>query len=296
MKKFLSIFSVLLSFVFSQISAQGLSPYIKVGVYKDNISKTASVVQSTLKAKDFDLIGSYSPEGKATLKVLVFTRNDLQQTTLKIKDRGALASVLKVGLISNAEGTTITYLNPEYIFNAYLRGEYAKYSGVLNKVDNDFTSALSALGNENRGFGGSLSAAELQKYHYKAMMPYFTDPITLNTFSSFDEGVQTIEKNLKVGSGGTKLVYKQVFKGNKVAVYGIALISPNLGEAKFLPTIGESNIAAMPYEIILQDNKATMLNGRYRIALHWPNLTMGTFMKIVSAPGNIEDAMKAVCK
>lgn len=296
MKKFLFIFSALLSFCFIQISAQGLSPYIKVGVYKDNISKTASVVQSALKAKDFDLIGSYNPEGKATLKVLVFTRNDLQQTTLKVKDRGALASVLKVGLISNTEGTAITYLNPEYIFNAYLRGEYAKYSGALNKVDNDFTSALSVLGKENKGFGGSLSVAELHKYHYKAMMPYFTDPVTLNTFSSFDEGVQTIEKNLKTGKGGTRLVYKQVFKGNKVAVYGIALVSPSTGEAKFLPTIGESNIAAMPYEIILQDNKATMLNGRYRIALHWPSLTMGTFMKIVSAPGNIEDAMEAVCK
>jgi hypothetical protein len=39
-----------------------------------------------------------------------------------------------------------------------------------------------------------------------------------------------------------------------------------------------------------------MLNGRYRIALHWPELTMGTFTKIMSTPGDIKDMMKDLCK
>ncbi len=51
----------------------------------------------------------------------------------------------------------------------------------------------------------------------------------------------------------------------------------------------------MPYEIILQGNKATMLNGKYRLALHWPKLSMGTFMKIMSTPGYIEDTLKELC-
>jgi hypothetical protein len=52
----------------------------------------------------------------------------------------------------------------------------------------------------------------------------------------------------------------------------------------------------MPYEIILLNNKATMLHGRYRFALHWPELTMKTFTKIMSSPGDVEDAMKALVK
>ena len=63
-----------------------------------------------------------------------------------------------------------------------------------------------------------------------------------------------------------------------------------------MPIIGEDNIAAMPYEIILQGKKATMLPGKYRLAVSWPELSMGTFMKIVSTPGNIEDTLEAICK
>jgi len=77
-------------------------------------------------------------------------------------------------------------------------------------------------------------------------------------------------------------------------VIGIALMDKENGEAKFLPIIGEENIAAMPYEIILQNNTVTMLPGRYRIALNWPDLSMGTFMKIMSTPNDIKDMMKSL--
>ena len=50
----------------------------------------------------------------------------------------------------------------------------------------------------------------------------------------------------------------------------------------------------MPYEIILQGKTASILHGRYRIALHWPELTMGTFMKIMSTPGDIKNTMQGL--
>ena len=128
------------------------------------------------------------------------------------------------------------------------------------------------------------------------MMPYFSDPVTLNEFSSFEEGLKVIESNLKAKKGQTAQVYKIVYKNEKVAVFGIGLQSKTDGEAVFLPIIGEENIAAMPYEIILQGKKATMLHGKYRLALSWPELTMGTFMKIMSTPGDIEDTLEGLCK
>jgi len=37
-----------------------------------------------------------------------------------------------------------------------------------------------------------------------------------------------------------------------------------------------------------------MLHGRFRFALHWPELTMKTFTKIMSSPGDVKDALEAL--
>ena len=280
----------------NNLKAQDLAPYIKVGTSKSTIAQEAEGVTQALQKNGFEIVGSYNPEDNPNFMVIAFTRNDLQSAVLKVKDRGALASVLKVGLNSNGTETTISYLNPKYIFNAYLLDEYSKHNETLDKVALDVKMALSSLGDINEGFGGSLSIDKLRKYHYKMMMPYFTDPVELMEFSSFDEGLKIIEKNLVSKKGNTKLVYKINYEADEVCVFGIGLMDKKTGEAHFLPIIGEEHIAAMPYEIILQGKTATMLHGRYRIALHWPELTMGTFMKIMSTPGDIEDTMEAVCQ
>jgi len=297
MKLFIWSLVVILFFVFPNINtAQELSPYINVGTSNLGMEEEVERVNEALQSFKFNIIGSYSPENKPNFKVIVFTRDDLQSTLIKVEDRGALASALKVGLISNETGTTISYLNPAYIFNAYLRDEYSKHSKVLNKVELDVKESLSSLGNINEGFGGSLSIEKLRKYHYKIMMPYFDDPVELKEFNSFKEGVAIIEKNLKAKKSDTKLVYKIIFESSEVCVFGVGLLNNSIGESKFLPIIGEDHIAAMPYEIILQGKSATMLHGRYRIALHWPELSMGTFMKIMSTPGDIEDTLKELCQ
>ena len=290
---------IIMFFVFTgyyAVNSQNLSPYIKVGVFNDNIQNTAEKVKSALQGKGFEIIGAYNPESKSNMLVLVYSRKDLQTTVLQVKDRGALTAALKVGLKANGNSTAINYLNPPYLFNAYLRDDYSKHKSALQKVTDDVKSALSPLGSENKPFGGSLTESRLKKYQYKMMMPYFTDPVTLKKFSSFEEGVKTIEKNLAAKKGNTKLVYKLKFSSNKVAVYGVGLSDKESGENFFLPIIGEDHFAALPYEIILQGNIATMLHGRYRIALHWPELTMGTFMKIMSTPGYIEDTLEDLCE
>ncbi len=280
----------------NNLKAQELSPYVKVGTSNTTIAQETERVDQALQKMGFDIVGSYSPEDNPNFMVIAFSRSDLQSTVLKVKDRGALASVLKVGLKSNGTETTISYLNPNYIFNAYLQNEYPKHSEALNKVAQDVESAMSPLGDINEGFGGSLSIEKLRKYHYKMLMPYFTDPVELREFSSFEEGVEIIEKNLISKKGNTKLVYKLKYESKKVCVFGIGLMDKDTGEGHFLPIIGDDHIAAMPYEIILQGKTATMLHGRYRIALHWPELTMGTFMKIMSTPGDIEDTLEALCQ
>ena len=296
MKKIIVLVLVIFFFTGTNLLfAQDLNPYINVGDSNNNIDQASVLVKNALQEKGFEILGEYNSQNKQNFKVIVFSRKDLQSTVLKVKDRGALAAAFKVGLKSSGSKTTISYVNPEYLLNAYLRDDYTKYKSTLKKITADVTTALSPLGNVNKGFGGAMSVDKLRKYHYKMMMPYFTDPVELKEFSSFEEGVKIIEKNLAAKKGNTKLVYSLKFKSEKIAVFGVALLDKETGEAHFLPIIGEDHIAAMPYEIILQNKTATILHGRYRLAVHWPELTMGTFMKIMSSPGDIEDTLEALC-
>ena len=274
---------------------QDLAPYIKIGETEASIQEATDEVIEALKQNSFQVLGTYHPANWRSLRVITFTRNDLKNTVVKVADRGALAAVYKVGLVQKDGKTTISYTNPDYILRAYLRENYSSYNGIFETFSADLKTAFSAIGSDFTPFGGAIAADKLKKYHYKIMMPYFTDPVTLGEYASFDEGLKIIEDNLKAKKGNTVQVYKLVYPGKKVAVFGVGLRNKEDGESHFLPKIGVAHAAAMPYELILQGNEATMLHGKYRIALHWPDLTMGTFMKIMSTPGDIKDTLEGIC-
>ena len=295
MKNLILSITVIIALGFNSL-AQEIAPYIKIGESSEGIEKVSEDVISTLEKNSFTILGSYNPSGKSDLKVIAFTRNDLKNTVIKVKDRGALAAIFKIGLVKSEGKVLMSYTNPDYILRAYLQDGFDTYKAKLKSFGVDLKTALSGLGSEFTQFGGTVAAEDLKEYHYKIMMPYFTDPVELNEFSSFEEGVRIIEKNLNANKGNTKLVYKLEYPSAKVAVFGIGLQSADDGESHFLPIIGEAHAAALPYEIILQGKEVTMLHGKYRIALHWPDLTMGTFMKIMSTPGDIEDTLEELCK
>lgn len=293
--------TVTLSIILSLLIAIGYAqdehaPYYKIADLDGSVTTHVDKVISELKAADFEVIGQYNPEKKDHLFVIAYTRTDLQDLCLKFEDRGALAATLKIGFVEKDGKTTISMLNPLYLFYAYLLENANTYEKEFIKISTDAVNAMKSIGTVLTPFGGLESKKDLQKYRYKIMMPYFTSPVKLNEFSSFEEGLRIIRANLAKQKRGTLKVYEQIFENEKIAVFGVGLHDAEDGELRFLPKIGESHIAAMPYELILQGNKATMLHGKYRIALHWPELTMGTFMKIMSTPGNIKDFMKDLTK
>jgi len=294
MKKIVLSFVALVGFALHS-SSQEIAPYIEIGKSKNSIQQVSEDVLAALRENSFTILGTYNPSNKNSLKVIVFTRPDIKNTVVKVADRGALAAALKIGLVQKNDIVSISYTNPDYFFRAYLRDSYDQNKSAFDKFSKDLRTAFASVGNEFTPFGGTIEADKLKKYHYKIMMPYFTDPVTLNEFSSFEEGLRVIEANLKAEKGETLQVYKILYTDEKVAVFGVGLRSKEDGEAHFLPIIGEDHIAAMPYEIILQGKTATMLHGKYRIALSWPDLTMGTFMKIMSTPGDIEDTLEGLC-
>ena len=292
MKRILIITS-LLAWSFGQLFAQSLSPYFKVAEMETSLQEAAEQVENAVTNAGYEVIGSYHPAQNKNLYVVCFTNKELKDLSLEFPDRGALAATMKAGFASENGKVTLTLLNPEYMFLAYWGRQLNGQEKDLKEMSEKVKSVFKQFGSlEN--YGGEEDADDLPHYHYMMMMPYFDDPEELASFDNFEEGLNIIRHNLDEGKGSTYKVYEMIIPDKEIAVFGVGLWNKETGEAHFLPIVGESHIANLPYEIILQEKEATMLAGKYRIALFWPELSMGTFMKIKSTPGEIEDIMEGL--
>jgi len=290
---------VLLTLVISMftfgIFAQEYSPFYKITTENGNAEQVAKKFENIVTNAGFDVIGKYHPEDKSSLFTVCFTNDELKNISLKFKDRGALGAVIKLGFVEKDGKTDVSIVNPYYMFYAYWGKQLGDNEPAMLKMAEKIVGIFKSYG-ELTPFGGSLDKSDLPEYHYKIFMPYFTDPDELNEFDTFEQGLSVIRENLKNNNLDAVKVYELVIPDKKVAVFGIGLLNPEEGESAFLPIIGESHIAAMPYEIILQGNEATSLEGKYRFALYWPELTLGEFMKIKSAPGYVSDTFEELTK
>jgi hypothetical protein len=287
------LLSIALLIVFGFLAASAIAPYVKVASLSGSISEASEKVSELLSAQGYEVLGEYQPGGNPDLYVVVFTGSKLKTLCKKSEDRGMLAAAMKVGLQKTDEGVSVSLLNPEYFFYAYFRElmEEDSFNSFAMEVSSEVKDVLNELGTLGESFGGDVSVKDLIKYKYMVGMPHFDEPVDLAEFESFEQGLAMLQKNLSKTSDLTLKIYEIVDKENQVAVFGVGLPDVEEGEAHFLPIIGESHVAAMPYELILQGNQLTMQHGRYRFALYWPELKMKTFTKIMSSPGDVEDAM-----
>lgn len=221
--KFILFVSIL--WITGSLVSQELSPYIKFGESVKGISEVSKEVGDNLKSGNFEVLGTYKVGNSNEVMVIAFTRSHLKDAVIKVKDRGALSAVMKVGLVREGGKTTISYTNPQYIARAYLPKGFNSYKAVINEFSANLKSTLAPLGNEFKPFGGSKMADKLAKYHYKILMPYFSNPVSLNKFNSFEEGLNTIKANLKAKKGKTQEVYRLVFPEKQIAVFGIGLLN-----------------------------------------------------------------------
>ncbi|MBN2668680.1 MAG: hypothetical protein JXR60_05555 [Bacteroidales bacterium] len=290
------LFALMLLGITLSLSAQKVSPYFNCGKVDGTISQVKATVEDALKASGYSVTGGYNLSGKSDYYILTYTSKDIQRVCLKVKEKGVLASNLRIGLHQVGAKVEIIALNPQYIFLGYLRKSYDTYKTELNSIENDIKSIMSKIGNQYVAFGGAVEISELKHYHYMAMMPYFEDMDELESFDSFNEAIATIDKNLAAKKGGTVKVYKQSYTSLEIAVYGVGLLNKTTGEPHFMPIIGEQNFVAMPYEIVVIGKETYMLAGKFRFAMYWPELTMGTFTKIMSTPGDVEEILEGLTK
>ncbi len=242
-------------------------------------------VRELLEGSEFEIVGEYVPyEG---VEVFVITSESLKNTASK-STMGGLGAVERVAVTADR----VIYTNPMYWAQGFRLND--DLSGIRTSLEKILGNSLE-FGSEE-----GLSSKELRKYHYMMAMPYFDDPVKLARYDDHNKAVETVEAGLKAGKGNTVFVYRVDIPGGKETVFGMGLKGNHDGADRKAMSVlntftGENkHLAYFPYEILVSSGKVLMLHGKFRIAISFPDLSMGQFMKIRGAPGGIKDAAKAV--
>lgn len=270
--------------------AWAISPYIQAESVKPaEAAKVADEVEGKLKGAGFQVVGRYYPRQLKDYCVVVATDEGMLNEIRALGGSSIVAAAIRVGVKSDG---SITYANPDYWYRAYFRGQFGKAEKSVRDVQEKLARTLGA----GMGFGGDETAHDLPRYRYILGMERFdSDKNKLAEFVSFDQAVKTVRDNLAKGVANTSKVYEVVMPEEKLAVFGVAMNDATLGDGRWLSKIGgQDSIAALPYELFIVNNTANALYGRYRIALSYPDLSMGHFMRIVSTPNEIRNAMTTV--
>lgn len=251
----------LTAFTASSLEAKSVPAYY-TAQYKDVKS-----AKSAIKRAGLHTIATYHPVGKSYLTTILYTGNTLKK--LASKPKRGFAAIQRV--LVNSKKKTLLVANPEYWLRAFLQSDYkngseAPVKNALKKAFGKMTPTKDAL-----------SSGKLAKYHFMIGMPYYDEMIVLKK--------------------GEKLsVSNRVFSlslGNGTKIYGVKM--PKSVE-KFVSVIGEDKALVLPYMVMVEHGKALMLAPKYYLAVSYPRLSMGQFMKISNTPSEIESALKRSVK
>jgi hypothetical protein len=299
MRNFALVFLLLLSF--GWVSAQTYKPYIKAFETTESVSDVKGKVVTNLEQNGISVVGQYKPAGDANRWIIVFSAPELENAVKKVGGLTGFAAALRIGITREGSKTIVSYTDPYYWGNAYFRGDYDKVSSYYTTLNSHLEAAMKASGaftGTSFGSKDGMTAKDLRGYHYMFGMPYFDDTEKLATFDSHQAAVDKIEASLRKGVPNVTKVYKVKIPGQDIVLYGFGL-SGDDGESKFMPIIdigSPKHTAFLPYELLVVGKEVHMLHGRFRIALSFPDLTMGTFTKIMSTPGDIEDMLEQLVK
>jgi len=264
-----------------------LSPYNQASkIPPSDLPTQLDQVGKKLQAEGFSVLGQHLPKGIAGRASLVVSDPALLAAIRATgTSSGIVAAGIRVGISSDG---SVSYMNPDYWYRAYLRGNFA---GAQEAVKSVQLRLVKALG-EGAGFGGDVPQEKLTDYRYMFGMERFDSANSeVGSHASFEDALKTVQGNLAKGLGDNRQVYEVVMPDKKMAVFGVAMNSASDGEGWWVNKIGTDFPAALPYELFIVDNKVYALYARYRIALAWPALGMGQFMTIINAPEAIRNTM-----
>ncbi|OGU50166.1 MAG: hypothetical protein A2199_08995 [Hydrogenophilales bacterium RIFOXYA1_FULL_63_33] len=276
-------------FVFST-SVWAISPYLQGDSVKGgNVQAAATAVESKLKAGGFKVVGKYFPKTLAGYGVVIATDEAMLDEVGSVGGNAILGAAIRVGVAADG---SVAYTNPDYWYRAYFRKAFAKKEEAVKALQARLQDALGA----GKGLGGDESASSLANYRYMIGMERLDSPKNkLAEYGSFAEALKTVRDNLAKGAGKTAKIYEIVMPNRKLAVFGVAMNDGENSDGDWIKKIDmQNNIAGLPYEIYVVDKEVESPHGRFRIALAFPDVGMGQFMRISSLPNTILETMSTV--
>lgn len=270
--------------------AFAISPYIYgEKVTGQNTQAVVSAVETKLKNAGFKVVGKYLPKKLPTYGVIVITDEAMLKEISNMGGTAILGAAIRVGV--KADGT-VSYMNPDYWYRAYFRKNFSHAETVSKNLSEKLSKALG----KEASFGGAEPATKLSDYRYMVGMERIDSyKNKLAEYGSYAEAVKTVRDNLAKNVGQTAKIYEISIPEKKISVFGVAMNDDKMGDSKWIKAIGmEESIAGLPYEIFVINGEVRSLHGRYRIALAFPDVTMGQFMRISSLPNYIIETMTSV--
>lgn len=271
-------------------SAWAVSPYIQGDpVPGGSVQTAAAAVEARLKGGGFKVIGKYFPQNLSGYGVVIATDDAMLDEVGSVGGPAVLGAAIRVGVKANG---SIAYTNPDYWYRAYFRKSFDKKEGAVKALQARLQSALGA----GKGVGGDEAPGSLANYRYMVGMERLdSSKNKLAEFDSFAEAVKSVRENLAKGAGKTTKVYEVVMPDRKLAVFGVAMNDGAHSDGEWISKIDmQESIAGLPYEIYVIDREVGSPHGRFRIALAFPDVGMGQFMRISSLPNAIMQTMGAV--
>lgn len=289
---FVSIFLISIS---SSYAADGklYKPFVMAKTPAGDFNTVVVSTRNTLKKAGFKIVGDYSPYADA--HVFSITNNTILNI-VKNEKSGAFGAIQRVS-VSNVKGKAqVAFTNPEYMAYAY------RFKNNFKAIR---SALISVLGFE-KDFGAiGLSEKKLRDYNYAWGMEDFEDLEEIAEHNSYKAAIAAIEKGFKENKVGAYKAYRVDIPGKNITVYGVGLKSPKMRN-KFqddgyvmdvIDFTHEKHTAHLPFEMVVNGKSVEAFNGRFRIAINFPDLSMAgenSFMNIMGAPGGIIKALKAV--
>ena len=275
-------------FSLSAISADKIKPYVLASNQAGDFAETTAQVKASLIDAGFTIVGSYQPYDGADIQIAT---NDALKTVAAKSENGGFGAVIRIATTQVEESIQVSYTNPEYMSAMYrMDGDLSDISSALSK----HLGAESTFGSKK-----GLKPKKARKYHYMAFMPYFDDVEELAEYDSHQAAIEAVEKGLSAGIAGVTKAYRVDIPGSEMTLFGVILSDGKGADSTIMEKIDKGDLkhtAHLPYEMLVNGKEVISLHGKFRIAQSFPDLTMGSFMKIQSAPGAIADSLEEVAQ
>ncbi|OSM00055.1 hypothetical protein MAIT1_00472 [Magnetofaba australis IT-1] len=279
--------AMLLGATAAQAAEVLIMPYILGASAGSDLASATEKTRKALEGAGFEIAGAYTPYAGAHVMAIT---SDAQKQWAAKSENGGYGAVIRVSVTEIDGGVEVAYNNPVWVENIYRMEPGGK--ALADKL-------AAAIGAQ-KGFGSydGLDVDRVRRYQYMMFMPNFTDQETLADHGDHAAAVAAVEKGLASGAGGTSKVFRVDVTPDQT-LFGVGLSSGDGGDEKIMNIIDKgspAHTAHLPMEVLVNGGKVLALHGKFRIAQSFPELGMGTFMEISSAPDAILDSLRAMAK